>query len=409
MHPKDILIKDFSYNLPEEKIAKFPLQKRDQSKLLVYKNRIIREDKYCNIADHLPVSALLIFNNTKVVEARLLFQKPTGGIVEIFVLEPHPQYDDIISAMNKKEKVCWKCLIGGASKWKHGQVLQKHLIDAEDYFTLNAVIVEKLSDSFMIEFTWQPGSMSFADMLRLFGVMPIPPYLKRDTELLDKERYQTIFASHDGSVASPTGGLHFTEKIFRTLKNYNIQSAFVTLHVGAGTFMPVKTETLEGHLMHSELMTVDKTLIEKLILHSQNILAVGTTSFRTLESLYWMGLKCFLKPDISIKDLEIKQWEVYDELGNHTISVNKVLGALLNWMTKRSIQKLVTKTHILIAPPYQAKLIKGLITNFHQPNSTLLLLVASLVGKDWKKVYDYALQNDFRFLSYGDGCILYPH
>lgn len=404
MHPKDILIEDYTYHLPEEKIARYPLPERDMARLLIYKNGTMQEDRYGNIANHLPQESLLIFNNTRVVEARLLFQKKSGGIIEIFILEtPDP------ATMEQQGKVLCKCLIGGASKWKHGQVMRKHATVNGTTLVLEAAVADKLTDSFMIEFNWQPDAIAFKDVLRACGVMPIPPYLKRDADATDLERYQTVFARYNGSVAAPTAGLHFTPEIFHTCSKKNIETGFITLHVGAGTFMPVKSKAMQEHQMHAEYMVVDPDIVHKLIMCSGNVFAVGTTSLRTLESMYWMGLKCFLNSSVTADELEIKQWEVYDHLAQHAISVNDALYALLEWMKRNLLQKLFIKTQILIAPGYRPKMIRGLITNFHQPGSTLLLLVAALIGDNWRRLYDYALQNDFRFLSYGDGCLLFLH
>ncbi len=407
MNPRNLAIKDFSYLLPEDRIPEFPLAERDQSKLLVYNNHTIKEDLYSNIARHLPANALLVFNNTRVVEARLLFRKPTGGMIEIFALEPHSQYPDITTAMQTKASVWWKCLIGGAGKWKHGQTMKREVSENGVSVSLEARITEHSAGSFTIEFLWEPAHLTFSEILHLFGVIPIPPYLKRETVLSDSERYQTIYAAADGSVAAPTAGLHFTTNIFRSLEVKNIQSDFITLHVGAGTFMPVKSETISGHNMHAEFMQVERTFLQKLLNHQQDIFAVGTTSLRTLESLYWMGVKCCSNPCIDNNTLEIKQWEVYEELKEVSVPVETAIQALLTWMDKNNMHELVAKTSILIAPPYRAKLVRGLITNFHQPNSTLLLLVAALIGDEWTKVYDYALENNFRFLSFGDGCLLW--
>jgi S-adenosylmethionine:tRNA ribosyltransferase-isomerase len=409
-HPKEIAIQDYSYPLPEERIAKYPLAERDASKLLIYKEEAITEDTYKNIARHIPENSLLIFNNTKVVEARLLFQKPSGGVIEIFCLEPHEQYADITTAMLQQEKLLWKCLVGGASKWKAGQILEKRI--SENNIILNASFIEKKGDSFIIDLSWQPAHFSFAEILHAAGAIPLPPYIKRNAEEADAERYQTVYARHDGSVAAPTAGLHFTEAIFNSLKEKNIQTGFVTLHVGAGTFKPVKAETMRGHEMHAEWIDVSKETIENILSNlNNNIIAVGTTSLRTIESLYWLGVK---KSEAgSQKSDSLLQWEVY-ELANKNIHVADALNSLLQWMNENKLERLVTKTQILIAPGYQFKIIKGLITNFHQPQSTLLLLVAALIDKDlpagqagWINVYDYALQNDFRFLSYGDGSLLW--
>lgn len=408
MRPEELSIHDFSYSLPDDRIAKFPLPQRDASKVLVYKSGKIEQTVYSHIADFIPADSLLVFNNTKVVEARILFQKPTGSVIEIFCLEPADIYPDITTAMLQKESVQWKCLIGGASKWKHGQILEKKIVYNNNEYTLYAKMVERLPDCFMLELSWQPADQSFAEVLHTFGIIPIPPYLKRDTTAEDSSTYQTIYAAHDGSVAAPTAGLHFTPAIFDSLKAKNIQHTFVTLHVGAGTFKPVKADRMSDHEMHAEFIDVDKAVIKQFIRFSDNIIAVGTTSLRTLESLYWMGVKAAQHADISFHDIEIHQWDVYnDALKNTSLSAQESLTALLAWMEKNNIEKILSKTQILIAPGYKMRMIKALITNFHQPQSTLLLLVAALIGEDWRKVYDYAMQNDFRFLSYGDGSLLF--
>ncbi len=419
-NPRNIYIQDYNYSLPEEKIAKYPLANRDDSKLLVYYKGKITEDVYKNIANQLPENSLLIFNNTKVVEARLLFQKATGGVIEIFCLEPHEQYADITTAMLQKEKVFWQCLVGGASKWKSGQVLEKRIQHEEKEIILTANYIEKRTGSFIIELSWTPSNLSFAEVLHFAGAIPLPPYIKREVEEADHERYQTVYAEHDGSVAAPTAGLHFTDSIFDQLEKKNIQKDFVTLHVGAGTFKPVKSETMEEHDMHAEWIDVSKETIQNILNNlDKNIIAVGTTSLRTIESLYWIGRRTELRSVKGLSeqssDSQISQWEAY-ELAEKNIKAKDALQSLLNWMTESKMKRLVTKTQILIAPGYKFKIIKGLITNFHQPQSTLLLLVAALIGDDlttgqagWKKIYDYAMQNDFRFLSYGDGSLLWKN
>jgi S-adenosylmethionine:tRNA ribosyltransferase-isomerase len=407
MHPKNILIVDFTYHLPEQKIAKFPLTERDLSKLLLYKNGNVSEDIYRNIASHLPENSLLIFNNTKVVEARIIFQKNTGARIEIFCLEPHGQYSGISSAMGQQKKVLWKCLIGGASKWKHGQILEKKIMQGKSQITLHASFIKKEDGNFIIEFSWTPEELPFAEILHLAGLIPLPPYIKRETSAADAERYQTIYAKYDGSVAAPTAGLHFTDTIFAKLTDKHILKDYVTLHVGAGTFMPVKSTTLEAHDMHSEFIEVSLSTIELIIGHlDANIIAVGTTSLRTIESLYWLGVKTIFQPDIILENFTVLQWEAYEQQAEK-IPAEKALLSLIDWMKKNKLHKLITKTQLLIAPGYQFKIIHALITNFHQPQSTLLLLVAALIGKDWKKIYQHALDNNFRFLSYGDGCLLF--
>lgn len=399
VHPKQIRIEDYTYQLPEEKIAAFPKSDRDSSKLLVYKNGRISENIYRNIDEYLHSGSLLVFNNTKVVQARLFFKKETGAQIEVFCLESAEQ-KDTATAFSQTGKVLWKCLLGGASKWKDGKLSLK----------VNNISIEienkgKEGAVFLIEFSWQPAHLSFAEILHVAGKMPLPPYIKRKAEILDECTYQTIYSKEEGSVAAPTAGLHFTETIFRKLDAKNIQKLFVTLHVGAGTFKPVKSEFIADHEMHAEWIDVSLETIDRIRLQNTSIVAVGTTSMRTLESLYWMGLKSFYNPDISFQELQIKQWEVY-ELEGSSISVNEALTALISYLEKRKLSSIIIPTQIIIAPGYNYKIAKTLITNFHQPNSTLLLLVAALIGEDWTKVYKYALENDFRFLSYGDGCLL---
>ncbi len=414
MHPKNLSITDYTYSLPEERIANYPLAERDASKLLIYQDGNIREDVYKNVADHIPADSLLLFNDTKVIEARLLFQKPTGGVIEIFCLEPHEQYPDITTAMLQQGKVYWQCLVGGASKWKHGQILNKIIPALNKEIILQAVYTEKKAGSFVIELSWLPGQMSFAELLHHAGAIPLPPYIKRIAESTDAERYQTIYANIDGSVAAPTAGLHFTDSIFKTLGKKNIETDFVTLHVGAGTFKPVKAERIEQHEMHSEFIDVSAKTIEHIISKlEETVIAVGTTSMRTIESLYWLGVK-LRKPELcsgvvetaQTSGVKLNQWEAYD-MPLQDMPAKEALQSLLDWMKKNKMERLASKTSIIIAPGYRPRIAKALITNFHQPQSTLLLLIAALIGDDWKKVYDHALKNDFRFLSYGDGCLLW--
>ena len=403
--PRTLSIKDFTYFLPDERIANYPLAERDASKLLIYKNRHLTEDIYRNIAEHIPNDSLLVFNNTKVVEARLLFKKNTGGVIEIFCLEPHQQYPDITTAMLEHEKVLWHCLIGGASKWKRGQLLEKKIRYNSNDLILNARYIDKAGDSFIIELSWNNPALSLAEVLHLFGAIPLPPYIKREAEASDAERYQTVYAHYEGSVAAPTAGLHFTDSVFENLKKKNIDTDFLTLHVGAGTFKPVKSESMRDHEMHAEHFTVTKSFIQNLIDHlEKNIIAVGTTSLRTLESLYWLGVKHSTVQ--TQQSLEITQWEVYS-YNEKTTSSKEALENLFNWMDQKRLNQMSAKTQIIIAPGYQFKIATGLITNFHQPQSTLLLLVAAFIGENWRKVYDHALENDFRFLSYGDGSLLW--
>ena len=407
MNPKQIHIADYTYSLPAERIATHPLPDRDASRLLICKQQQLSEDVYRNIATHLPNDSLIIFNDTRVIEARLLFKKPTGAYIEIFCLEPHEQYKDVTTAMMQEGKVYWKCMIGGASKWKHGMQLHKEIEHNGNNISLSAAITERRPDSFVVEFTWMPSSLSFAALLHEAGLIPLPPYIKRDTEPDDAERYQTVYAAESGSVAAPTAGLHFTQHILHQLKQKNIHSEYVTLHVGAGTFKPVKTETIGEHSMHAEFMQVNADTIQSLLSYfDKHITAVGTTSLRTIESLYWMGVKIIHQSNITPDELSILQWDAY-ELNNQNISSQESLSALLKWMQQHNLSSLIAKTQLLIVPGYQLKIAKALITNFHQPQSTLLLLVAAVAGKGWRNIYDYALNNEFRFLSYGDGCLIF--
>ena len=406
-NPRDISISDFTYELPDTRIAAYPLADRDASNLLVYANGNITQTKYRQLADFIPEDYLLVFNKTKVVEARLFFTKPTGGIIEIFCLEPGSAYPDMTTAMGQTGYVIWTCLVGGAAKWKPGQVLENTKTVPEGQLTLKATVESKQLSTFCIKLEWAPAGLSFAEILHLFGVIPIPPYLNRATETSDAERYQTIYAIQDGSVAAPTAGLHFTERVFEELQKKGIQSAFFTLHVGAGTFKPVKTQRIADHEMHAELMEVDRNTIIALMSAQQKIIAVGTTSLRTLESLYWMGVKAAIYPEKKMEELEIGQWEVYDELLAHALPVEEALQSLLDRMNGQSLSRIICKTQIMITPGYPVKMVKALITNFHQPGSTLLLLVAAIVGNNWKNIYQYALDHEFRFLSYGDGSLLW--
>ncbi len=403
--PRHISIKDFTYHLPEDKIALHPLPERDTSRLLIYKNGTLDEDLYSNIAYHLPMESLLVFNNSKVINARIRFKKNSGAVIEIFCLEPYDLANEYSSSMNKTGNVQWKCFVGGAAKWKEKELVKKLIIN-NDELIISAVLVEKLADAFVVEFSWEPAEYSFAEVVELAGDIPLPPYIKRDTDIADTGRYQTIYAKHDGSVAAPTAGLHFTEAVFKKLSDRSIEKEYVTLHVGAGTFKPVKAATMKEHEMHAEWIDVGVDTIRKILLKKDDIIAVGTTSLRTLETLYWLGVKTFLDPKI-IK-LKLHQWDVYESpLLNTAIPVEGAFQSLINWMEARKLQRIFTQTQLLITTGYQFKIAKALITNFHQPQSTLLLLVAAAVGNDWKKIYNYALEHDFRFLSYGDGNLIW--
>ncbi len=405
MHPSQLQIKDFTYHLPDERIARYPLAERDLSKLLVYKNGIIKEDIYRNIGEYTDADTLLLFNNTRVIEARMLFTKSTGSTIEIFCLEPSGN-QEITTAMFCTGKVRWNCLIGGASKWKQG-LLEKKIRIADKEISVFAENVEKMTNHFIVEFSWS-SQHNFAEILHYAGILPLPPYLQRQTEKSDYERYQTVYSKHEGSVAAPTAGLHFTNNLLSHLHKKGIAEEYVTLHVGAGTFKPVKSEIMQQHEMHKEWIQVKRSSVQNILNYAgKTIIPVGTTSLRTLETLYWMGVKAILQPKAAtINQLEVQQWDAYD-LPLRNISAKDALEALLKWMDSRNEDELVCHTQILIAPGYKTRIADALITNFHQPGSTLLLLVAALTGNDWTKIYGYALQNGFRFLSYGDGSLLW--
>lgn len=405
LSPKNISILDFTYQLPDNRIALFPLEQRDQSKLLLYHQGSISEDVFSNIAKYTPEDHLLVFNDSKVINARIVFEKSTGSKIEIFCLEPAELINDYATVMNKRGEVRWKCMIGGLSKWKE-PYLEKQLFFNEETFTLRASIQEAINEVKIVLLEWDHPKLTFAEVLSTAGDVPLPPYIKRKTNVKDKDRYQTIYAKEEGSVAAPTAGLHFTEAVFISLEKKNIGKAYVSLHVGAGTFKPVKAETMEGHEMHAEWIDVSKNMIEQLIEFQDRVIVTGTTSLRTIESLYWIGIKAMLNPES--EKLEIHQWDAYDQkLNAPEFTVQSALLALLKWMERQNRKNIFTQTQLLIAPGYRFRIAKALITNFHQPQSTLLLLVAAAIGDDWKRCYEYALKNEFRFLSYGDSSLIF--
>lgn len=404
--PRHIHISDYNYSLPTERIARYPLEQRDYSKLLVYNKGHISQHIFKDIAQFLPEDSLLIYNNTKVIQARLHFRKATGARIEVFCLEPHcpADYQQNFDQRNECE---WQCLIGNSKKWKEG-ALRLELDINGTTVTLQATKHGETETSVIIRFSWN-GGFSFAEILEAAGELPIPPYLNRDTEESDKETYQTVYSKIDGSVAAPTAGLHFTDDVFKTIDARHIERDEVTLHVGAGTFRPVKSAEIQGHEMHSEYICVTRHNIERLLAHQGHCTAVGTTSVRTLESLFYIGLKILQNPDIKEKDLHIDQWLPYDTADQCTdINSTDALQAILRWMDTNGCNALHTTTQIIIAPGYKYHIVERIITNFHMPQSTLLLLVSAFVGDDWKRIYSYALDNDFRFLSYGDSSILIP-
>ncbi len=397
MNFKDIKISDYSYILPDEKIAKFPIEKRENSNLLFYNGGSINIQKFLEIPDILPKDNLLVSNNTKVIYARINFYKKTGSKIEIFCLKPY-QPADYETVFSERKSCKWECIVGNLKKWKEEDLSKTIFINNEEVIVY-ASKNQKIENKVIVEFKWN-GGYTFSEILNNIGQIPIPPYLNRQSQEIDKSRYQTVYSRIGGSVAAPTAGLHFTESIFEKLKNQNIKHAEITLHVGAGTFIPVKTDVIGGHQMHTEFFTVTRKSFNLILNNLGRITAVGTTSMRTLESLYVMGAKKLLeKTDYDF----VKQWEVYD-LPEFT--AKEALEALNGEFNEND--ELTANTQIIIVPGYKFKIVNSLITNFHQPNSTLLLLVAAFVGDDWKKIYDYALNNKFRFLSYGDSSFLIP-
>ena len=393
---KDIKISDYTYNLPDERIAKYPLSERDKSKLLIRQNGTIQQDIFENCSNYLPEDAQLVFNNTRVIHARLFFYKETGAKIEIFCLEPVEPADYQV-AFQETEEITWKCMVGNSKKWKEGFLSQTFEIDGKT-IELTAAKIGQEGNSFHIRFVWN-GGVHFSEIIEHIGQLPIPPYLNRDTEESDEETYQTVYAKIDGSVAAPTAGLHFTDPVIAQLAEKNISTNEITLHVGAGTFQPVKSETIEGHTMHHEQVIIPIDILRSFLENPKNIIAVGTTSVRSLESLYWIGLQLEEKRFDPFHP-EVKQWEPYENEAK--ISLEKALQNIIYFLAENGEKAIRFSTQIIILPGYDFKLISGMFTNFHQPQSTLLLLISAFLGNDWKKVYDYALVNDFRFLSYGD-------
>ena len=411
MSPKQIRISDYNYPLPDERIAKYPLAQRDHSKLLVYRSGQVSEDQFFHLPDYLPQDALMVFNNTRVIQARMHFRKVNasgehvGALIEIFLLEPS-QPADYEQMFQTRERCSWLCLVGNLKKWKEGTLTRTVNIGPAE-ITVSATRLGERGTSQLVEFQWT-GAASFAEIIDAMGELPIPPYLNRATEESDKTTYQTVYSKIKGSVAAPTAGLHFTPEVLAALDARGIDREEVTLHVGAGTFKPVKSADIGGHEMHTEYIAVRRQTLQKLLAHDCRAVAVGTTSVRTLESLYYMGLKVLHNADISEEQLHVSQWEPYDEQQDAKCEVRAALQALLDWMDSRSLSVLHSSTQIIIAPGYDYKIVSMLVTNFHQPQSTLLLLVSAFVGGNWHTIYDYALRHDFRFLSYGDSSLLIP-
>ncbi len=398
----DIIPPEYFYELPDSRIAQYPLEQRDKSKLLVFRDKKISESTFSDLGSWLPEGSLLVFNNTKVIKARLIFRKDSGARIEIFCLEPlvPAEYEKCFASASPVE---WSCLVGNNKKWNSGPLSMKFRINGEDV-TLIAELLSGGQDGFVIRFSWDPAWISFGDIIGSAGHIPLPPYIDRNDEISDSTAYQTVYSKVEGSVAAPTAGLHFTQSVIERLKLRGIEKEEVTLHVGAGTFLPVKTPSIKEHKMHAEHFSVTQGCLKKIIEKTGNIIAVGTTSVRTLESLYWMGVSVIENPSVSLARLEVDQWQPYDRPVH--VGTRQALVALSDWMARKKLTLLSASTRIIIIPGYRFRVIDGMVTNFHQPGSTLLLLVSAFAGDSWKDIYKYALENDFRFLSYGDSSLL---
>ena len=401
-NPQSIAIADFDYPLPDDRIAKFPLERRDQSKLLVYRGGNIEESRFDHVPELLPPDTLLIFNNTKVIHARLFFRKPTGSTIEVFCLEPFQM--PVALSFEQRGHCTWNCFIGNNKKWKEGSLSRQLDIHGQSV-TLTATRRKAVGNAWIVDFDWD-GGLSFAELIDQAGVIPLPPYLHREAVSSDNERYQTVYALHQGSVAAPTAGLHFSPEVFEALRQKGIATDFITLHVGAGTFKPVSTPTIGEHEMHVEKIEISRSNIECILNHlGHTVIPVGTTTVRTIESVYWFGVK--LSRNSKLDAMHVMQWDPY-ELESLSVSTEHAYKNVLQWMDEHGIEQLEGDTQLMIAPGYRYHVISGLITNFHQPKSTLLLLVSALVGDAWKECYRYALDHQFRFLSYGDSCLFLP-
>jgi S-adenosylmethionine:tRNA ribosyltransferase-isomerase len=403
--PGNININDYDYPLPDSRIAQFPLEKRDESKLLIWKEGKITPSVFANIGDELPEESILVINDTRVIRARLIFSKNTGATIEVFCLEPLSPFTEIQASFAQRGSCTWKCLVGNVKRWKDG-IIQKSFVLEGNACMLSAEKKEDLGDGcFSVLFRWDPSGLSFSEIINHAGMVPLPPYITRASTHLDSSRYQTIYSKHEGSVAAPTAGLHFTEPILKILKKKNISVQNVTLHVGIGTFRPVSVGDIAEHIMHSEKVSVELSTIRDLIRDQlKPVIAVGTTSVRTLESLYWLGVKLIVDGDIHP---EIHQWDAYDPGYDKDIPCMEALSALENYLAGNGYARYTGATALMIVPGYRFRIVQGMVTNFHLPKSTLLLLVAAFIGQDWKVAYEYALQHDFRFLSYGDACLFF--
>jgi S-adenosylmethionine:tRNA ribosyltransferase-isomerase len=398
----DLIPAEYNYNLPEERIAQYPLNERDRSKLLVYRNGEVSSDTFKRLDSFLQEGSLLVFNNTRVIRARLIFHKNSGARIEVFCLEPLLPADYSL-AFNSTSPVEWKCLIGNLKKWKKGVIKTSFLSEGKEA-VLQAERITEEGETFRVRFSWAPGNLSLGEVIESAGHIPLPPYISREDETNDSITYQTIYSIVNGSVAAPTAGLHFTREVFDSLDRKGIERTELTLHVGAGTFQPVKSPRISEHIMHTEHFYVSRKSVEAALRNTGKVIAVGTTSVRTLESLYWLGVKLMNNINVGPDELFVEQWEPYT--AECKVPSSDALETLLEWMQLTKTEVIQAPTRIIIVPGYQFRIIDGMITNFHQPGSTLLLLVSAWTGGDWKKIYDFALSNDFRFLSYGDSSLL---
>ena len=420
METKHIHISDYNYDLPDSRIAKFPVSPRDTSKLLVYRHGEISDDIFYNLPKYLPQKSLMVFNNTKVIQARMHFRKETGALIEVFLMEPAAPTDYELMFQTRGE-CSWLCMVGNLKKWKEGSLVRTFDVAGSTInfkATMRRDIIDTKSGgtNYWVDFAWNNPLVSFAEILDAVGELPIPPYLNRETQDSDKTTYQTVYSKIKGSVAAPTAGLHFTDKVLAAIDAAGVRREELTLHVGAGTFKPVKSEEIDGHTMHTEYVCVRRDTLQTLLDYDCCAIAVGTTSVRTLESLYYMGVKLEANPDAAEEDLHVCQWEPYEKADGTPVDGNlidgitpqKAISNIIAWLDKNNLKTLHSSTQIIIAPGYEFKIVKVLVTNFHQPQSTLLLLVSAFLKGDWRNVYDYALSHDFRFLSYGDSSILIP-
>ena len=420
METKHIHISDYNYDLPDSRIAKFPVSPRDTSKLLVYRHGEISDDIFYNLPKYLPQKSLMVFNNTKVIQARMHFRKETGALIEVFLMEPAAPTDYELMFQTRGE-CSWLCMVGNLKKWKEGSLVRTFDVAGSTInfkATMRRDIIDTKSGgtNYWVDFAWDNPQVSFAEILDAVGELPIPPYLNRETQDSDKTTYQTVYSKIKGSVAAPTAGLHFTDKVLAAIDAAGVRREELTLHVGAGTFKPVKSEEIDGHTMHTEYVCVRRDTLQTLLDYDCCAIAVGTTSVRTLESLYYMGVKLEANPDAAEEDLHVCQWEPYEKADGTPVDGNlidgitpqKAISNIIAWLDKNNLKTLHSSTQIIIAPGYEYKIVKVLVTNFHQSQSTLLLLVSAFLKGDWRNVYDYALSHDFRFLSYGDSSILIP-